>query len=119
MADLLFKFLPVLLAQLLYFVPTCSHIFTFFFFFLMFRVVVLFIYLLWPCSMDCKILVPSPGIELVPLSLKAQSPKELPARKFLHSILEPGFCDPGEAWETTTFTRKRQAEEVGGGVCQE
>lgn len=69
--------------------------------------------------MDCKILVPSPGIELVPLALKAQSPKELPAREFLHSILEPGFCDPGFCdWETTTFTRKRQAEELVGGVWQ-
>ena len=65
--------------------------------------------------MDCKILGPSPGIELVPLALKAQSPKELPAREFLHSILEPGFCD----WETTTFTRKRQAEELGGGIWPE
>ena len=36
-------------------------------------IVILFIFIFWPCGAACGILVPQPGIESVPLALAAQS----------------------------------------------
>ena len=40
------------------------------------------LFLFWPCSVACGILVPRPGIEPGPSAVKAQSPNHWTAREF-------------------------------------
>ena len=59
--------------------------------------------LFWPCCTACGILVPQPGIELVPPAAEAQSPSHWTTRKFLDLSLfillihVLSFCFPGQS----------------------
>ena len=64
-----------------------------------------------------RIIVPQPGIELTTAALHSWFLTPGPPGKSLSSILEPGFCDSREAWESATVLQTRGRWWHGGGVC--
>ena len=54
---------------------------------------VLFFFLFWPCHGTCGVLVPQPGIQLVPTAVKAQSPNHWTTREVPESHCSSVFRD--------------------------
>ena len=58
----------------------------------------LLLFFFWPCHTACGILVPWPGIEIMPLAVKAQSPNQWTVRE----VPQPPRCVPQDSLPWTS-----------------